>query len=172
MAIRIALALMCVLALPAAAGVASARVAVFPFEMSIDLPPDALPTMPPKPKPDEVKRLALVTAELQALLGKSGRYVPVDLSAEKDKIEDKSPFHKCNGCEADLAKAVGADIAVTGLIHKVSESLLSITVMLRGAESGDVMGAMNVSIMEYNDEGWLRGVRWLVRNRLLAEAQR
>jgi hypothetical protein len=170
MAMRIALGLVTLLVMPAAL-VAAPKTAVMPFEVTIDQPPDALPTMPVKPSAEESRRLELITAQLKKSLQESGQYDVIDTTPVAAAVKEAQPFFKCDGCEADVARKAGAGLAVTGLVHKVTEALLSISIQVREADTGKIARAGSVSIHENHDEGWARGVRWLVKNRLAPQGE-
>ena len=95
----------------ASPAIAVQKAAVFPFDLH-DAQQDG--EVVPQLNPDDLKRLKLVADELKSLMEKSGNYEVVDLSPMAKEIEAASPFNKCNGCEAELAKKAGAEIAVTG----------------------------------------------------------
>jgi hypothetical protein len=170
MAMRIALVVVTLFVMPGAL-LAAPKTAVLPFEMTIDQPPDALPTMPVKPSAEESRRLEQLTAQLRQSLDESGHYEVVDLTPVAAAVKEAQPFFKCDGCEADVARKAGAGLAVTGLVHKVTEALLSISIQVREADTGKIARAGSVSIHENHDEGWARGVRWLVKNRLTPQGE-
>jgi hypothetical protein len=118
---------------------------------------------------DQTRRLELVTAELRNLLRASQQLRLIDLTPQRDAIAEKSPLNKCNGCSDDLAKALNAELAVTGIVQKTSNLILSFAIEIKEVKSGKVLRGGQVDIRGNTDETWLRGVRWLVKNRLLAE---
>lgn len=120
----------------------------------------------------EEGRLALVTEELRRLATREGVYELVDLSQFAAEIEKAAPLHKCGGCEADIARSAGADLAITGTVRKVSNLILGITIQVRDASSGKLSRVLQADIRGNTNESWLRGIRWLVANRLLAQADR
>lgn len=144
---------------------AAAKTAVLPFEMIIELQMGHA-GLPPTPSSAEQARLALVTGELTRLLKETGLYDPLDLTAVNSDISEKAPFNSCDGCEAEIAKKAGADLSVLGVVQKASEMLLNVSIFVRDANDGTLRNSMSVSIRRNDDEGWLRAVRWLVRNRL------
>lgn len=119
--------------------------------------------------PAETKRLRLVSDLLRDMLGKSSKYEIVDLAPVAAKIEDAGYIHGCNGCDAELAKLVGAQHSITGQIHKISTLILNIRIFERDAETGEYVQVAVADIRGNTDESWTHGVRWLVRNRLLAQ---
>lgn len=170
MATRFAVALALLLFLPGL-GRAAPKTAVMPFEIVIDQPPDALPTMPVKPSADESRRLELATQQLRRALEETGHYAVVDLAPVAAAVKEAQPFFKCEGCEADVARKAGAELAVTGLVRKVTDALLSLSVEMREADSAKIARAGSVSFHENTDEGWARALRWLVKNRLTPQGE-
>src|SRR4051794_34039630 len=74
---------------------------------------------------DQTRRVALASAELKRLLDASGQIAEVDLTPQAATIRKDSPLFKCNGCEQDIARDLGADISVSGLVQKTSNLILS-----------------------------------------------
>ncbi|KAA2237514.1 DUF3280 domain-containing protein [Salinarimonas soli] len=120
-------------------------------------------------RPDETQRLALASQELRRLLGASDQLALVDIAPQAAAIEAKSPILKCNGCEEDIGKALGADLVVSGYVQKTSNLILSFVVTVKDVGTGKVIRGGQVDIRGNDDGTWLRGVRWIVKNRLLAE---
>ncbi len=86
---------------------------------------------------------------------------PVNAQAHANNLQS------CGGCDLRLAGEIGADLAVTGIVHKVSNLILNMIIFVR-----DVKAEANVAIAQADmrgdtDETWVRTVDWLVRNRLL-----
>lgn len=123
-------------------------------------------------KAEQDARLKLINAELVRLIAESGEMAPVDLSREAAKIGELAPFHKCNGCEEDIARSAGARLEVLGMVRKVSNLILSLSLVVKevGGEEKLVRSGQ-VDIRGNTDESWLRGARYLVKNRILASGQ-
>jgi len=155
------------LLLPAAAQAAAVKTAVFGFEF-LDDTQDARPQV----LAEQDARTKLANAELERLVAASGEMAPVDLVPEAARIADLAPFYKCNGCEQDIARDLGARLEVVGVIRKVSNLILSFGLEVRetGGE-GRRVRAGQVDIRGNTDESWLRGVRYLMKNRILAPGQ-
>ena len=154
-------------AMPARASAAAVPTAVFGFEFFDD-------TQDTRPEilAEQAERLKRVNAELARLVAGSGEMVGVDLAPQAARIEELAPFYKCNGCEADLAAAAGARLEMVGVVRKVSNLILSIALEVKevgGTEK--VVRAGVVDIRGNTDESWLRGVRYLMKNRILAPGQ-
>lgn len=151
--------------LPFAAQAAGTPVAVFPFGLIDDSQEGEIDGV----RADQTARLKLVTDELRRLLAEEGTYAPVDLSSIEGEIAKALPIDKCNGCEDALTKKVGAKLAIVATVQKVSNLILNLNLYFRDVERGKIIQAESVDIRGNTDESWLRGVRYLVKNRLFAE---
>jgi hypothetical protein len=143
---------------------AGQKAAIFPLEL-IDA---SIEGELAGPRGDETQRLVLATRELRMLAARDVGYEVVDLAAFSVEIEKAAPLHRCGGCEIDLARRAGADLAITGAVRKVSNLILGFTIEVREVASGTVLRVVQASIRGNTDESWLRGIRWLVANRLVA----
>ncbi len=139
------------------------RLAVFDFEM-IDTSLDG--EIRGK-RADEQERLARVGDQLRKELGESGEYRIVDI-APVNAAARQSNLQACGGCDVKLAQQLGADLEITGVVRKVSNLILNISLYLREVESGRLIVAMNTDMRGNTDESWSRATRYLVRERLLA----
>lgn len=117
----------------------------------------------------ETARLALISDYLREYLAKSGKYTIIDIAPAAKDIQEAGYIHTCNGCDADIARSLGADMAITGTVQKVSNLILNVNIYTRDAATGDRTAAMSVDIRGNTDKSWLRGVSYIVRNRLTAD---
>lgn len=101
------------------------------------------------------RRLGLVSAELVRQLESRGMYRVLKTSRE---------LRDCNGCELDIAKALGAERVALCWVQKVSNLILNLNMEVRSVASGETVYAKSVDIRGNTDESWLRGVRRLVDN--------
>ena len=150
---------------PSVPGMAASPVpiAVFDFEL-LD---SSLEGEVNGPRSDEQQRLRLISDQLRRQLDESGHYEVVAVDAAAGRIEAAGFLHGCNGCEAEIARDLGAEQAMTGTIQKVSNLILNINLYVRDATSGKRLRAVSVDIRGNTDESWSRGLSYLVRNRLL-----
>jgi hypothetical protein len=149
---------------PAEAGEPPQRIAVFKFEL-VDTSGG-----PPRGEGD---RLVLITDLLRRELDAAERYEVVEvgpasaLDLPAARLAAEGLFSDCNGCEADLAAALGADLSLSGAVYKVSNLILYINVYIRDAASAELVEVHSADIRGNTDESWSRGVSWMIRNRLL-----
>ena len=125
--------------------------------------------MPAGLDPEDKRRLEVITAELTKLIKDSGRYQIVDSAPIAKEIDDKSPIHKCNGCEDDLAKKVGADVAFIGTVRKASDVLFTVSIYVRDVANQKVINQGSSEIYGNTDKMWLRAVNYIVDRRLYAD---
>jgi hypothetical protein len=97
----------------------------------------------------------------------SGRYAFVDVSPVADEAARYSNLAHCNGCDAEMARALGADVAITGEVHKTSNLILHIGIYIRSAETGALVNGGSADIRGNTDESWRRGVEFILKRRVL-----
>jgi hypothetical protein len=140
------------------------RVAIFDFEM-IDT---SLDGEMKGTSAEEKARLAKLAPALREKLAASDRFIVVDTNSVNERAHAQN-LQACGGCDATLAHEVGADVALTGTVQKVSNLILNINIYLRDAKDDRMLQTMSVDIRGNTDESWSRGLSYLIRNKLLAE---
>ncbi len=138
-------------------------VAVFDFEL-IDTSLDGEMN---GPRADQHKRILEISDQLRRRLKASDKVHVVDIAPVAAKAQAVH-LQECGGCDADLAKRVGATLSITGTVQKVSNLILNMSIYVRDATSGRMLTAMNADMRGNTDESWARTLDWLVRNRLMA----
>ena len=100
-------------------------------------------------------------------LGESGKFQIVDISPV-NAAAHQSNLQACGGCDVKLAQQLDADLEITGVVQKVSNLILNISLYLRDVHTGRLVAAVNADMRGNTDESWSRATRYLVRERLLA----
>jgi hypothetical protein len=120
---------------------------------------------------DQTRRLQLVAEELRRALAASGRYELVDVAPARPRLASGPSLSSCATCAPAAAAELGADLALVTVVHKVSNLILSITLVeMEAGPTGGVRRAVHSAEIRGNtDDSWMRGLRWLLRNRLLRE---
>jgi hypothetical protein len=113
----------------------------------------------------ELRRLARLDGALRAALVESECCAMVDLRPVEREARQMD-MRTCGGCDIDLARRVGARIAVTGWVQKVSNLILNINLVARDVSTGKVIEAGSVDIRGNTEESWSRGLAYLLRDRL------
>jgi hypothetical protein len=139
------------------------KLAVFDFEL-VDT---SLQGEVNGPRADEHDRLMRVGDQLRKQLAESGKYHLLDI-APVNAAAHGSNLQACGGCDLQYAKQLGADLAITGVVQKVSNLILNINIYLRDVHTGRLVTAMSADLRGNTDETWSRATSYLLRNRLLA----
>jgi hypothetical protein len=154
------------LALFPVAVLAAPKAVIFPFDLIDQSQQFEIGLMPKGLDPEDKRRLQVITDELIKLIKASGRYEVVDSTPIAKDIDDKSPMYKCNGCEDDLAKKVGAEFAFIGTVRKASDVLFTVSVYIRDVAKEKVVLQGSSEIYGNTDAMWLRAVNYIVERRL------
>ena len=154
-------ALMLLVSAPAAAE--PLKAAVFDFEL-LDT---SLQGQVNGPQAVEQRRLKAVTEQLRNGLAEAGKFVVLDI-APVNAAAHASNLQACGGCDVQYAQQLGADVAITGLVQKVSALILNMNIYVRDAHSGQVITSMSADFRSNTDKSWSRTLSYLLRNRLLA----
>ncbi|HMA13152.1 MAG TPA: DUF3280 domain-containing protein [Kiloniellaceae bacterium] len=121
--------------------------------------------------PAETARLAALTALLREAVAARADMTPVDTAPLRERLAAMPALYTCGGCEAKLARELGADRAVSGFVYKVSTLIIYINVAVRDTANGRVLEKASVSIRGNTDESWRHGMDTLLR-RYLFKADR
>jgi hypothetical protein len=141
---------------------AERTVAVFDFEL-VDT---SLQGATFGPSGEEQERLASVGQELRKRLTQTRQFEVVDIAPVAGKAHAAN-LQSCGGCDAQLARELGAKLAITGWVQKVSNLILNMNIAVRDAETGNLVTVMSVDMRGNTQESWSRALNYLVVNRLL-----
>jgi hypothetical protein len=151
------------LSVPAIATAQDRSAAIFDFELTDTSRDNQL-----APHSAELRtRLVEVSERLRKRLAESGSFVIVDIAPVASEAE-ASNLQSCGGCDITLASKVGADLAITGSVYKMSNLILRMMILVRDARTGAVLALAQASMRGDTDESWMRTLDWLVVHRLLA----
>ena len=140
------------------------KIAVFDFELEDKsagggiIAPDAI----------DIENLKISTEEARRMLSASGRYSIVDASGE---VISAGGILHCNGCEGPLAKKLGADQSMVGVITRITRTEYTLQILVRDTQTGAVVSNDFTGLRMGANYSWPRGVKWLMKNRILS-AQR
>jgi hypothetical protein len=112
---------------------------------------------------DHARRLIDVREAIAKGLAGLGTYEIADrapIQGEIDRILKQTYFRTCNGCEISLAREVGADLVMTGVVNKVSTLILSMAVSIARASSGELLYHQGFDFRGDNDKSWARAAKF------------
>jgi Protein of unknown function (DUF2380) len=153
-------------AVVASAHAAEPKAAIFDFEL-VDT---SLEGATYGARTDQQARVARLGDQLRDDLAKSGRVEVVDIAPVAAKARG-ADLRTCGGCDAQLAREVGADYSIIGWVQKVSNLILNMNIVVRDAKSGRVVFVKSADMRGNTDESWSRALDYLVHNYLLAPGQ-
>ena len=139
------------------------KVAVFDFELM----DTSLQGEVNGPRSDERERLLRIGDQLRQAMADSGQYAVVDIAPVNAAAHGKN-LQACGGCDVQYAQQLGADLAITGTVQKVSNLILNMNIYLRNVHTGRLVTSMSADLRGNTDESWSRAMSYLLRNRLLA----
>jgi hypothetical protein len=143
--------------------VAPVKLAVFDFELEDFSGGGGI-----VPESDQDReQLKLATETVRRLLTESGRYSLVDVSHADAPEVAAGSLHKCDGCDAAIARKLGADQSLVGIVNRVSRMEYGVTFQLRDARTGNAVSVERTDLRMGANYSWNRGAAWLIKNRLL-----
>jgi hypothetical protein len=71
-------------------------------------------------------------------------------------------LRRCNGCERDIAKSVGADRVMIGWLFKMSTLVMSLHVVVKDVATGNVIYAQTFDFRGDNETAWQRAADYMV----------
>jgi hypothetical protein len=156
-----------VLAASAAATPATApapiQIAVFDFELE-DM--SAAGSADSVAAPD-AGYLADVTKGVRDLFAQSGRYHVVEAGTANADTVSKHDLRDCDGCDAGIAKELGADQSLVGVVRRISRTEYLVRFQIRDSRTGAVISNGDSGLRMGANYSWSRGAVRLVRDRVL-----
>jgi uncharacterized protein DUF2380 len=117
----------------------------------------------------DTENLKLSTDEARNMLAASGRYSIVDTGSVASEVNSAGGIQRCNGCDGPLAKRLGADQSMVGVITRVNRTEYTLQILVRDTETGAVISNHFTGLRMGANYAWPRGVKWLMTNKILAQ---
>ncbi|MGD9657749.1 MAG: DUF3280 domain-containing protein [Methylocystis sp.] len=117
--------------------------------------------------PEETARLQRMTALARDLLSQSGLFEVVDGGASTDQRVKDHWLRKCNGCDADIALALGADLSFVCFFRKISVMEQNLDIRIRDARTGALAHASQTDLRGETDQSWSRALKFLIKYQLV-----
>ncbi|MFZ0502047.1 MAG: DUF3280 domain-containing protein [Steroidobacteraceae bacterium] len=142
------------------------KIAVFGFELD-DQTPAAAYVGKPAPKNDSSRTdLQMVTKAAREELAGSGHYTIVSVDGADAKPVKDHTLRDCGGCEAAIARKLGAQQSMIGIVRRVTQTDYYILLVIRDAKTGKVLDSQAANFAG-GDEGWASGARVLIMYQVL-----
>ncbi len=142
------------------------KLAVFPFELK-----DFSAAGATTPDARDAEYLEQSTEEAKKWLSQSGRYTLVDTAGAQDDPARNRTMQFCQGCAGPIAKKLGADQAMIGLITRVSRTEYTVLTQVYDANSEKPVARFFSGMMIGADYSWSRAVKSLMKKKVLAAGQ-
>lgn len=138
-------------------------IVVFDFEMmdssagSGVIPQDDLDT----------KYLAESTQVAKDFLQAAGTYKIVDAKPAAAELAKAGDLRNCNGCEAPIASKLGGELAMTGIVNRISRTEYEMLIRVVDANTGTPVTVGYTGLRMGANYSWPRGAKWLMERRVL-----
>ncbi len=120
---------------------------------------------------DDRLQLKRATDDVRKLLIDCGRYSLIDVSGLDAAPVKAAELRKCNGCDAQLARSLGADQSLLGIVTRITRTDYAVTFRLRDARTGSVIDVEQTDLRIGANYSWNRGAIWLIQRKLLDKPQ-
>jgi hypothetical protein len=117
--------------------------------------------------PEDIAQLKRATDDARQLLAKSGRYSLVDVSHADAEPARAQSLRMCGGCEADIARKLGADQSFVGVVARSSRTEYAVGFQIRDTRDGSMVFKQQTELRMGTNDSWNRGVIRLMKNTLL-----
>lgn len=118
-------------------------------------------------KAADTEQLNRAANEARRLIGQSRRYALVDVATADAAAVRGHGLRECDGCEAPIARKLGADQSFLGVVTRISRTEYVVRFQIRDAHSGEVVLARQSGLRMGADYSWDRGTASLIKSSLL-----
>jgi hypothetical protein len=118
------------------------------------------------------EQLRLATETVRRLLTESGRYSLIDVSHADTPDVTAGSLHECDGCDVPIARKLGADQSLVGVVTRITRTDYAVTFKLRDAKTGAPIAVEQTDLRIGANYSWNRGAAWLIKSQLLEKQAR
>jgi Protein of unknown function (DUF2380) len=115
----------------------------------------------------DAANLADVTNGVRELFAQSGRYHVIEAGGANAEAARKHDLRDCDGCDAGIAKGLGADQSLVGVVRRISRTEYTVRFQIRDSKTGEVISRGDSGLRMGANYSWSRGAVHLVRDRVL-----
>jgi hypothetical protein len=139
-------------------------IVVFDFEMmdssaaSGIIPQDELDT----------RYLVESTQVAKSYLQSTGAYKIVDAKPAATELTKAGALRTCDGCEAAIASKLGGELAMTGIVNRISRTEFEMLIKVVEADTGTPVAFGYTGLRMGANYAWPRGAKWLMEKRVMA----
>jgi len=115
----------------------------------------------------DTENLKLSTDEARQMLSASGQHAVVDTGSVAGDVTAAGGILHCKGCDGPLARELGADRSMIGIIARVNRTEYSLQIIVKDAQSGAVLSNDFTGLRMGANYAWPRGANWLMEHKIL-----
>jgi hypothetical protein len=148
---------------PANADPSPIKIAVFDFELDDLSAGSGIVT----DSAADAAQLNGAASEARRLIAQSGRYTLVAGSATEDDAVKGHRLRQCDGCEAAIARKLGAEQSFLAVVTRISRTEYVVRFQIRDAQTGAIVLARQSGLRMGANYSWDRGTASLIKSSLL-----
>ncbi|MDQ6432970.1 DUF3280 domain-containing protein [Mesorhizobium sp. LHD-90] len=141
------------------------NIVVFDFEM---MDTSAAAGLIP-PDEHDTRYLRESTQAAKDFLLSTGGYKIVDPKPAADELAKAGALRDCNGCEAPIAQKLGGQLAMTGIVNRVSRTEYELLIKVVDAGTGAPVALGYSGLRMGANYSWPRGAKWVMEKRIAAK---
>lgn len=115
----------------------------------------------------DAKYLAEATEVAKSYLQAQGAYKIVDTKPASAEIAEAGGLLNCNGCEAAIASKLGGELAMTGIVNRISRTEYEMLIKVVDAGTGARIAGGYTGLRMGANYSWPRGAKWLMERRVM-----
>lgn len=142
------------------------KIAVFRFELEDVSPAASYVAKTPADEASAKRALQMATNAAREELARSGRYTIVPDQGVSAKPLADQRLRDCHGCEAAIARKLGAQESMLGIVRRATQTDYYIVVLIRDARTGKIVNVQSANFAG-GEEGWANGAMVLIRYQVL-----
>ena len=142
--------------------------AVFPFELD-DFSAGAAFKVT---NPVDQGQIQATTNAVRKLLAQSGRYVLVNVTRANAEAMKTHRLRDCNGCDADIARGLGAQESLVGVVRRISQTEFTVRIVMRDSRTGATRTDVQSGLRLGAAYAWNLGAGQVVETQILARENR
>jgi hypothetical protein len=139
------------------------KIVVFDFELQ-----DFSAAEAQTPDAIDARYLTEATDQTRRLLTQDPHYRLIDAASTSAPAATNRTLRDCHGCEADIARELGADQSLIGIVSRISRTEFTVKIQIRDAKTGALITERTTPLQMGANYAWPRGATHLVKDHLLS----
>lgn len=139
------------------------KIAVFDFELQ-----DYSAAEAQTPDATDARYLAEATDQTRRLLTQDPHYRLIDATSTRAPEAMNRVLRDCSGCEAAIARELGADQSLIGIVSRISRTEYTVKIQIRDANTAALIAEQTTPLQMGANYAWPRGATHLVKDHLLS----